>query len=438
MAQLTEAACLLQSGAMYPRRIGLRTRSGADIFAGVKPGGVSVYFGDSPIYHFDLDGRWQRAFVGEAHFLKGLDSIVHSIDREREGIAMVLRRRTLPFGQAVDLDASIRTMALDLIDDLDSGSLEFVPVPDRARPLQVDEFRTFLDRVAGWDSTAWFAHRERYLGTYGPMPFLPTDCPGALVVQASLGHSGGRAFGRARPFEHYLRSPKEFDEHCQAVKRLVGRRLSQFNRIFLAGADVLHQPITVLEAYFDRLWTHFVAEPPIPTGETQWDEFQPSKLPVQVMLDDLNGPLPGPDDWRRLARAGLTRVTIGVESGDSMIRSTYGKTWTNDSLRSAIDQIHQAGISVGLILLVGVGGRSVAESHLAATLAMLEILPLGGEDLVTLVDARSLDASPLDERLPLTDGEVESEIQRLKAWRSGGGPSKRPKVVAYNPDKQPG
>ena len=35
MAQSTEAACLLQSGSMYPQRLGLRTRSGLDIFAGV-------------------------------------------------------------------------------------------------------------------------------------------------------------------------------------------------------------------------------------------------------------------------------------------------------------------------------------------------------------------------------------------------------------------
>src|SRR5580698_2958929 len=96
MAQTTEAACLLQSGAMYPRRIGLRTASGLDLFAGVKPGGVSVYFGDAPIYHFDLDGRWQRAYVDGVHYLKGLDAAIRSIDRVRESGAMVLIRETLP------------------------------------------------------------------------------------------------------------------------------------------------------------------------------------------------------------------------------------------------------------------------------------------------------------------------------------------------------
>ena len=60
MAQMTEAACLLHSGALYALRRGFRTPSGDDVFVGVKPGAFSIYFGDAPIYHFDLEGRWLR------------------------------------------------------------------------------------------------------------------------------------------------------------------------------------------------------------------------------------------------------------------------------------------------------------------------------------------------------------------------------------------
>src|SRR4051812_4044561 len=85
MAPLTEAACLLQSGSMYPARIGLRAGPGEDVLLGIKRGGFSLYFGDAPIYHFDLEGRWQRAFIDGVHYLKGLDGSVRSIDRAREG-----------------------------------------------------------------------------------------------------------------------------------------------------------------------------------------------------------------------------------------------------------------------------------------------------------------------------------------------------------------
>src|SRR5277367_999426 len=110
----TEAACLLEQGASYRRRIGLKPRatSGDPIFAGFKPGAFSLYFGDAPIYHFDLEGRWQRAFVEGTHYLKGLDATVHAIDRVREGPNLVLKRRTLADAKADEVDERVRSTAL--------------------------------------------------------------------------------------------------------------------------------------------------------------------------------------------------------------------------------------------------------------------------------------------------------------------------------------
>src|SRR5262249_18476336 len=77
----TEAACLLQQGALYRKRIGLERAGdgGGPIFAGLKHGAFSLYFGDAPIYHFDLEGRWQRIFADGIHYLKGLDVEVHAV-----------------------------------------------------------------------------------------------------------------------------------------------------------------------------------------------------------------------------------------------------------------------------------------------------------------------------------------------------------------------
>src|SRR5262249_14040615 len=85
LAQQSETACLLDTGALYDTRVLLRPANGDPIFAGFKAGAFSLYFGDEPIYHFDLEGRWQRAFVKGIHYLKGLDGAVQSIDRVREG-----------------------------------------------------------------------------------------------------------------------------------------------------------------------------------------------------------------------------------------------------------------------------------------------------------------------------------------------------------------
>ena len=158
------------------------------LFAGFKKGAFSLYFGDAPIYHFDLEGRWQRAYVDVTHYLKSLDTSVHAIDRVREGANLVLRRRTLGADDIHDLDLQVRGIALGLIAELDGGRLlRQEPPMDKAQPLDNAALRDFLERIARWDAAAWDAHRRQYQATYGPLSFLPPDCQNAVVFQATYG-----------------------------------------------------------------------------------------------------------------------------------------------------------------------------------------------------------------------------------------------------------
>ena len=100
MTPQTEAACLLDTGALYHERVGLLPEAGDPIFAGFKRAAFSLYYGDSPIFHFDLEGRWQRAFVEGIHYLKALDTTVQAIDRVRVEKNLVLRRKVLGFAEA--------------------------------------------------------------------------------------------------------------------------------------------------------------------------------------------------------------------------------------------------------------------------------------------------------------------------------------------------
>jgi hypothetical protein len=430
MTQTTEAACLLQSGAIYHRRLGLVGASGEVVFAGVKPGAVSVYFGDAPIDHFDFDGRWQRAFVDGRHYLKGLDATVRSIDREHEHETggMVLRRATLPYADAADLDDSIRSAALGLIDDLDSGRLEPRRPPEGAGFLTPEDFREFLDRVIGWDSAAWFAHRERYLATYGPLPFLPPDCPNPLILQATLGDRGGRAFGGGPAAEHYVRSPDEFEIHARAVAALTGRRIAQHRTAFLVGADVLLRPVAEVSRILRTIGDVFpIGDRPNP-GANSWDDPLGSIPSIHSFLDDFSALRPDLEGWRALRAAQLARVTVGVESGAPEIRASFGRSWEDREFAATVRDLRDSGIGVGIVALVGAGGRAGSSRHIEATVELLGSLGLGRGNLVTLVDARSFERAVDD---LLTDEETAAEVAAFKASLAGG-----PKVVAYNPVKR--
>lgn len=197
---VTEAACLVEQGASYRRRVGFKpvVSPGDPIFAGFKQGAFSLYFGDAPIYHFDLEGRWQRAFVDGTHFLKGLDAAVHAIERVREGPNLVLKCRLLAADQVEDLDERICSTVLELMDKLASDTLGRVEPPSpRATPLATTELQDFLSRIGLWDAAAWRDHRDRYARVYQSREyFLPPECQNAVVLDAASGCMTADEFAR--------------------------------------------------------------------------------------------------------------------------------------------------------------------------------------------------------------------------------------------------
>ena len=433
MTHTTEAACLLASGAIYGRRALLVPAAGDPVFAGFKAGAFSLYYGDAPIYHFDLEGRWQRAFIDGVHYLKGFDSTVQSIDRVREGENLVLKRRTLSYAETSDLDALMRDAALGLIENLNAGRYETQAPPSKGAPLPTDDLLEFLERVSRWDAAAWFAHRDTYLGTYGPMPLLPPDCLTALVLQATLGHRTPKAFGNAPGSEYYARNPAEFDAHAGVVAGLMGRRAAQCRNVFLAGSDVLSRPPDDVAAYLGTVSRRFPVRPaagprrPDTSGAPHWLDG------VHSFLDEFQSHLPDADVLTRWRALGLTRVTLGVESGDESVRSRFGKAWSNADLVATVANLKAAGIGVGLIVLAGAGGASTSAGHVAATTDLVLGLGLSAGDLVSLVDARELEDGTAGDRP--SNAALAAEVDEFKA---GLAPLRaaKVKVAPYSLEKQ--
>jgi hypothetical protein len=429
-AHLSEAACLIEQGATYRRRVGLQPSGGQSepIFAGFKPGAFAVYFGDAPFYHFDLEGRWQRAFVNGTHFLKALDGSVQSIDRVREGANLVLKRHTLSRDAAGDFDAQVRSMAQALIGDLDAGKLGRIePSSPKAMPLPPADLHDFLERISDWDSAAWIAHRERFNATYGPMPFLPPECLTSVILQATLGHTAEFGSGRASSAAPYRRTPEEFLRHAREVAAVWGRRLLQSRTIFLAGADVLRLPEDDVLAYLNVIREVFM------TGE---GESAPRFEGVHIFLDDFAPKLPGRSGWAAFAALGLKRVSIGMVSGDPEVRSLNNQGWTDEELRTAFADLKSAGIGASVLTLVGAGGVECADSHVTRTAALITSLELSPGDFVFLLDEKEL-ADPGDAWIDsrLSGSAWQQEQARLKDALDAL-KARKIKVLHYTMEKQ--
>jgi hypothetical protein len=415
----TEASCLLQSGALYHSRVGLMPegRPADLIFLGFKKGAFSIYHGDAPIYHFDLEGRWQRAFLEPTHLLKGLDTRVHAINRVREGPNLVLRRRILTMEEVLDLDRRVRGMALGLIADLDAGRLaRHEPPPDKAQPLESDLLRDFLTRITSWDEPAWNAHRARYLATYGPLPFLPPDSQNAVVLQATLGDAGAISFGRRPVTEHAIRSPAEFQAHVQAVAELLGRRVLQSRLAFLAGSDVLRLPRETVNQYLETVGRAFQIEPRTRGVPSAAAESTLRLEGIHAFLDDFGDPRPERAALRAYRQRHLVHVSLGVESGDSEVRRSLGKTWSDNDLRAVVADLRAAEIGLSLLTIVGAGGMALRDRHRSATARLLTNLDLRRGDTAFLLDERELadlDAAPEAEEELTGDAWIE-QLEQFK------------------------
>ena len=336
--QPTEAACLLQGGALYHSRVGLLPSSGyaGMLFAGFKKGAFSLYFGDEPIYHFDLEGRWQRAYIDGSHYLKSLDTSVRSIDRVREGANLVLKRLELNDEEIDALDAQVRGIAVGLIAELDGGRLRRQEPPaDKAQALDDALLRNFLERIAVWDAVAWKNHREQFQATYRPLGFLPPDCQNAVVFQATHGTALSSSFGNGPANESLIRSSAEFQQHVEEVTRLLGRRLLQTRIAFLASGNVLRRHVDDVLAYLKVLGQAFKMDAGTEGQSAPILGDTPRIEGIYAFLDDFSPPCPDLGAFQAFRQRHLRHVILGVESGDPRVRVLYHKTWRDDDLRQS-------------------------------------------------------------------------------------------------------
>ncbi|MDX2037796.1 MAG: hypothetical protein SFX72_14185 [Isosphaeraceae bacterium] len=438
MAATTEAACLVESGALYTRRVGFATE-GDPIFVGIKHGAASIYYGDGPFFHFDLEGRWQRLLIDGIHYLKGLDGSVRAIDRVRKGENLILERRTLAYAEVADLDDRVRRTAIDLGDAISNRRFPRLEPPAKkgVRPLEDREALDLLDRITAWDANAWFSHKDRYVKTYSALPFVPPDCMTPLFVQLVEGERGARFGGLGEGdsgVEPAPRSLAEFETHLDRVARLLGARVGQARQVYLCGPTATTLETDDLAAALEAIGRRFPIPEALHRGQTADGDLDPFAIQVDgihafaVDFDLLRRR--SLDDWIRLRKLRLESITLGVESADRETLRSLGRTWELSDLQAIIRTLDAANIRANLAVIVDLdpasGRRALAESITVAA-------PRRGV-IVSLIRRGDLDsaAGNPEATAPETAADPRDEVRELLAGLRAGGV----KVVPFLPEKR--
>jgi radical SAM superfamily enzyme YgiQ (UPF0313 family) len=352
----------------------------ARFLLGETPTTRSLYEADGDAVHFDLEGRWNRAQLDGHTFLRGLDGVV-------------LER----FGAADGADARLR--------DPRATHAQIVALVERARP-------GAPPTLSDWTVERLLAEPQRFLAAYRPVGIVPPDRYRSLIIQATQGcaYNGCLFCSLYKGQRHRVVPPDELRAHVRRVKDFIGSGLGERRGVFLGEANALAMPqsslLSVLDVVHDELPT---LARDVSSFIDAFDEYR------------------SVDELRALAARGLTRVFIGVESGDEATLALLGKPATIAGVQQLVRALKEGGVSVGVIFLAGLGA-----AHVEASARLCGALPLDERDVVyvspLVVEPGSPLAAQLEKRgLLRAQVEIDAEANVLRARLAG-----RAKVARYD------
>jgi radical SAM superfamily enzyme YgiQ (UPF0313 family) len=287
---------------------------------------------------FDRAGRLYSAFMDGRFYRRGVDGRVVAKYTGEDGTRFRHRLAKAPARRiqerAIELAQTVPGAAeRDLMRDLDADVARF---------------------------------REVYAGS---VPILPPDVYRALVLQATVGCAYNACrfchLYADRPFR--VRGEEEFSRHADDVVAAFGAGLSMRRGIFLGDADALFVETPRLE----RFWAVARELPPAAGGFFCFGHPR-------------TGPLRDRREWEALRAVGLRRVYLGIETGHDPLRRRLNKPGTREDTLRLTRALKEAGISVGLIFLLGAGGDALAEDHVRDSGALVRTADLDADDFVYL------------------------------------------------------
>ena len=291
-----------------------------------------------------------------------------------------------------------------------------------ARAGDLSEVRELFGRAARFDAPHARADAAAFDKVYRPVGILPPDQYLSVVVQATEGCSFNTCTFCDLYHDGYrVKTPDQFEQHVDAVFDYLGESQSLRSRgVFLGAANALAVPMARLRPILERLATRLGPDAP----------------GVRAFVDGFTGARKTTADYAELQSLGLRRVYIGLESGHDPLLEFVRKPGTARDALETVRAIKAAGISIGVIVMIGLGGSRFAGGHVSDTVATLNDMNLGEQDLLYFSDLVEIPGT----RYPLLA--LEQDIRPLSALerraqehaiRSGlRFTGQRPKMAVYD------
>jgi len=375
------------------------------------------------VFTFDRAGRFFAAWLGQRLYRRALSGRMIEKWTVRAGPDRVVHRRTLDPREADALLDRAAGAAGRAASALGRGEVELIW--SATGPISEAEAARLARAAAAFDAQAARRDARRYAEVYRPVGILPPDQYLALVVQLTEGCHWNRCtfctFYRDQIF--HIKSLQELETHIQAVTAYLGEGVALRRSLFLGEANALCLPTDDLVARLALINRWFAADGPFPRG-------------MYAFLDVFTGRRKSVEEFAELRAHGLRRVYVGLESGDAELLRFLNKPQRPEQGVELVRTLKAAGLSVGVIVMAGVGGDRFARSHVTRTADILNGLPLDAGDLIYISAFVEYPHSDYERAAreaglrPLGPLEIRDQIRLLReGMRRGPG---APRVARYD------
>ncbi|BDG60968.1 radical SAM protein [Caldinitratiruptor microaerophilus] len=410
--------------------------SAAEVTVAIYPHSLSVSIGGRHVSAFDATGRVFYTFEGRRTYKWGLSGQVLEKGWERGPAGLQHVRADLDEEGKQALLARVREAAAAARRAVGAGEARLVRAGETRPETDLTAVAAaWLERAAAYSWADHQATAERFRQVYRPVTILPPDQYLAVVLQATEGCSWNRCtfcnFYRDRPFR--VRTAAQFAAHLDAVRAFLGPSLGLRRTVFLADANALVTPQPLLLSHMEAAARVFPVPPAGLAGGAlaAWRREHPVHFEgFYSFLDVFTGSITkGRREFEEMARRGLRRVYVGLETGSADLLAFLNKPGTPADAVELVREMKAAGLAVGVIVMAGAGGDRYAARHVAETVRVVRAMGLGPGDIIYLspfVEHPALEYAArarAEGVRALTEEEVGAQLETLRAaLRSDPGP----------------
>jgi len=362
---------------------------------GETAGSTSLILSPRATLGFDLAGRPTGLYENGLYTARGLDGRCLEKKWIWEPGRRDARRHIRPLSPTER--EALRGRIEHLLDEARNAARTGTPVRrfvrGQERPGRADELAERIETLTVFLKAGWEEEPRRFAEIWNPIGILPPDQYLSLVIQVAEGCAWNQCtfcdFYAARPFR--IRGREEIDRHTNAAVNFFGAGLEGRCAIFLGDANALQAPPALLIPLAESLAARFprLARPQVDGVGGLYAFAEAARTAAW-----------SPSELGALAAAGFRRAYLGIETGDDALRRRLRKPGAAKDALRAMEKLKSAGIHLGVIVLLGAGGRDFAAGHARATADLLTRAPLGPGDFVyfsPLVETENPAFPPLTE-----------------------------------------